>query len=82
MNIIILYYKEMNYGEFNSKFGTKLKYYRLLNGLTQEDLSEKLDVDAHYISDIERGTRNITMKTFYKIASALGVEPYKLFYFD
>ena len=79
---MILYYKEMDYDEFNSKFGTKLKYYRLLNGLTQEDLSEKLDVDAHYISDIERGTRNITMKTFHKIAVALGVEPYKLFYFD
>ena len=55
---------------------------RVRKQLTKEDLSEKLDVDAHYISDIERGTRNITMKTFHKIAVALGVEPYKLFYFD
>jgi transcriptional regulator with XRE-family HTH domain len=72
----------MEYDEFNAKFGTKLKYYRLLQGFTQEDLSERLDVDAHYISDIERGTRNITLKTLYKIACSLNVDPYKLFYFD
>jgi len=72
----------MSYESFNNKFGTRLKYYRLLNGMTQEDLSEKLNVAAHYVSDIERGKRNITLKTLYKIAETLNVEPYKLFYFD
>lgn len=72
----------MNYNDFCIKFGIRLKYYRLLKGLTQEQMAELLNVDAHYISDIERGTRNITFKTLFRIADALDVEIYKLFKFD
>ena len=61
---------------------TMIEYLSTGKKYSIKELSEKLDVDAHYISDIERGTRNITLKTFHKIASALSVEPYKLFYFD
>ncbi len=72
----------MNYYDLCKNFGNKLKYYRLMRGYTQEILAEKLGVDAHYISDIECGTRNITFKTLFRITSALDIEPYKLFKFD
>lgn len=72
----------MNYIELRKNFGNKLKYYRLKNGYTQERLAEKLGVDAHYISDIECGSRNITFRTLAKLIEALEVEPYKLFSFD
>lgn len=72
----------MDYKDFNMNFGIKLKYYRLLKKLTQEQLAEKIEVDSHYISDVERGTRNITLKTLFKLSFALDVEAYKLFYFD
>lgn len=73
---------ENAYNNFLSKFGIKLKYLRLMNNLTQEQLAERLKVDAHYLSDIERGKRNISLKTVYKIATALGVDPEKLFNFS
>lgn len=72
----------MEYNELCVKFGNKLKYYRLMRGYTQEKLAEKLGIDAHYISDIECGLRNITFKTLHRLVSALDVEPYKFFNFD
>lgn len=71
----------MNYDNFLNKFGVKLKYLRLINNLTQEELAERLGVDAHYLSDIECGRRNITLKTVFKIAEALSVDVEKLFSF-
>lgn len=53
----------MEYKDLCVNFGNKLKYYRLMQGYTQEKFAEKLGVDSHYISDIECGTRNITFKT-------------------
>lgn len=53
-----------------------------MKGLTQEQFSEQLKVDTHYLSDIERGRRNISFKTMYKIFSTLGVEPKTLFNFE
>lgn len=76
------YYISMSYNELLNKFGVKLKYLRLMNNMTQEELAEKLEVDSHYLSDIECGRRNITMKTIYKIASTLNVSPEKLFNFN
>lgn len=71
----------MEYNELCQKFGNKLKYYRLMRGYTQEKLAEKLGIDAHYISDIECGSRNITFKTLHRLISALDVELNKLFTF-
>ena len=56
----------MQYEELAKKFGIRLKYYRNMRNLTQEQLSEKIGADVRYISDIERGKRNITFKTLSK----------------
>ena len=72
----------MDYKSLSKRFGNRLKYYRLMQGYTQEKLAEKLGVDSHYVSDIECGTRNITFKTLWKLMTALEVEPSKLFTFD
>ena len=72
----------MDYKSLSKKFGNRLKYYRLMQGYTQEKLAEKLGVDSHYVSDIECGTRNITVKTLWKLMTALEVETSKLFTFD
>ena len=82
MNIRIIYHYRMDYKSLSKKFGNRLKYYRLMQGYTQEKLAEKLGVDSHYVSDIECGTRNITFKTLWKLMTALEVEPSKLFTFD
>lgn len=49
--------------------------------MTQEELAEKLSVDPHYLSDIECGRRNITLKTICKISDALHVGIEQLFIF-
>ncbi len=82
MNTRIIYHYRMDYKSLSKKFGNRLKYYRLMQGYTQEKLAEKLGVDSHYVSDIECGTRNITFKTLWKLMTALEVEPSKLFTFD
>ncbi len=72
----------MSYQDFCKKFGVKFKYYRLLKNLTQEQVAEKIGVNAHYISDIECGRRNITFKTLYKLSTTLGLDVYKIFQFE
>lgn len=72
----------MDQKELLNNFGIKLKYWRLKRNLTQEELAEKLLVAPHYISDIERGRRNITMQTIGRIAEALNIEVVRLFNFS
>jgi transcriptional regulator with XRE-family HTH domain len=49
-----------------------LRQIRLDKHLSQEELSELVGVDRTYISDLERGLRNPSLKTLAKIADALG----------
>lgn len=60
---------------------TKIRYYRELNNMTQEELSQKSGVSRTIISGLENGildtTTNTTMK---KISDALGVGIMELFY--
>lgn len=47
--------------------GDMVKLGRLNKGLTQKDLSEKLKINQNYISDIENGKKNLTLKIINKI---------------
>lgn len=59
--------------------GKRIQAIREKAGLTQEQLEEKTGVNTKYISAIERGQKNVTIKTLDKIANGLGVELYELF---
>ena len=48
--------------------------------MTQEELAEKAGLHRAYFWDIENG-RNISIKTAYKVARALGVKLSELFDF-
>jgi transcriptional regulator with XRE-family HTH domain len=56
------------------KFGSKLQKVRKNKGVTQEELAFKMSMDRTYIGMIERGERNPTIRTLYKIAKALKVD--------
>lgn len=53
--------------------GRRIKSARKARNLTQENLSELIDVTGSYISVIERGVKTPTLDTFIKIANALKV---------
>jgi transcriptional regulator with XRE-family HTH domain len=56
------------------QFGNNLKKIRLLKGLTQEALALDIGFDRTYISLLERGKRNPSLLTLYRIAEYLKVE--------
>lgn len=60
-------------------FGKNLRRHRMEKNLSQERLAELCDLHRTYISDIERGQRNISLGNIEKIATALSIKPYELF---
>jgi len=62
-----------------SLIGTRIKQLRKSRGLSQEELSEKVEMSSKYLSSIERGKENPTLDTFMKLAQALHVEVFELF---
>jgi len=60
------------------KFGQKIKEIRNQKGFSQEVLASKSGLHRTYISDIERGDRNVSIKNIEKIAKALGIKPSEL----
>lgn len=59
--------------DISVKFGKKVKELRLQKKMSQGDLAKVLGVHPTYISGIERGVRNMTLKNIEKLAKALGV---------
>lgn len=52
-------------------YGERLKAFRKEKGLSQEDLGFKSSLHRTYISEVERGRRNISIVNIAKIAKAL-----------
>lgn len=71
----------MQYDELAKNFGIRIKYFRMLRGMTQEELSEKIEISTRYVSDIENGKVNVTLKTMNKIAKCLSIEEWELLKF-
>ena len=55
-------------------YGEKLKDFRKKKGLSQEELGFKSSLHRTYISEVERGRRNISIVNIAKIAKALGMK--------
>lgn len=70
----------MNYNPLFKKLGERIEFLRKKKKMTQEELAEKSGLHRAYFWDIENG-RNISVKTAYKIAQALGVTLSELFDF-
>ena len=59
--------------DISVKLGKKVKEIRLKKHMSQGGLAKILGVHPTYISGIERGLRNMTIKNIEKLAKALGV---------
>ena len=65
-------------GELQQRVGRNLRAYRLDRGWSQETLADKLGVHRTYMGGIERGERNLTLKSVERIAARLRVDPLEL----
>jgi len=65
--------------DIKQKFGLAIKEYRQRNGLSQEELAELSGLHRTYISDVERGERNVSLENIEKIAVALHIKLSDLF---
>lgn len=54
--------------------GANVRRYRKLAGISQEELSHRTGIKRSYISDLERGTRNPSVKALGRIAEAFQIE--------
>ena len=62
----------------NIILANNLKQIRAERGFSQEMLAEKAGLHRTYISLIERGKKNVTLKNIYALATALKCEPQAL----
>lgn len=53
-----------------------IKKYKLLNNMTQKDLSKKLYLDTQYYAQLERGERNFTIEKIAMVCAIfhIGIE--------
>lgn len=51
--------------------GKRIAQYRRRKGMTQEELSEILEITPHYLSALERGLYNIKLEMLVKILNTL-----------
>ncbi|MCC8948221.1 helix-turn-helix transcriptional regulator [Bradyrhizobium sp. Arg62] len=53
--------------------GENVRRLRLVSGISQAKLAERMGVDRAYISGLEKGERNPTVVTVWHLSKALGV---------
>lgn len=58
--------------------GRNVREARQRKGLTQEALALEADMKRSYLSELEAGKRNPTVRALGRLATALGVEPAEL----
>ena len=71
--------KKKGRADIRERFGFAVKARREALGLTQEDLAEKARIHRTYLSDVERGTRNLALLNIERLASALKLSLAELF---
>ena len=68
--------------DINKMLGIRIKKLRCEKNMTQEVLSEKVDVSIKYLGELEHGRGNPTLKQIKKLASALDLKIHELLDFD
>ena len=71
--------KRPRQADIRERFGDAVRARREELGLTQEDLADKAGIHRTYLSDVERGTRNLSLVNIERLASALSMSLVELF---
>ena len=65
-------------GDLQRAFGRNLRAYREAKNLSQEAFADELGFHRTYMGDVERGERNLTLRSVERIAGRIGKEPLTL----
>ena len=66
------------HGDLQRALGENLRTLRVRRGMSQEDFAEFLGVHRTYMGGVERGERNLTLRSVEKLAERLDVDPVSL----
>ena len=66
-------------GDLQRRVGANLRRLRVERGYSQEAFADRLGYHRTYIGGVERGERNLTLRTVERLAAVLGVDPLDLF---
>jgi CheY-like chemotaxis protein/DNA-binding XRE family transcriptional regulator len=69
----------MQSADDQKSFGFSVRFWRELRGFSQEKLGERADLHRTYISDVERGARNLSLQSIARLSRALEVSISTLF---
>ena len=65
-------------GDLQRRLGRNLRSLRVSKSLSQEEFADTLAIHRTYMGGLERGERNVTLKTVERIAGSLGIDPAEL----
>ena len=65
-------------GDLQRALGRNLRAYRTERGLSQEAFAAVLRVHRTYMGGLERGERNLTLRSLERIAQRLDLDPLEL----
>jgi transcriptional regulator with XRE-family HTH domain len=65
-------------GDLQRAVGRNLRAHREAKGFSQEAFADELGVHRTYMGGIERGERNLTLKSLERIAERLKLDPLAL----
>ena len=65
-------------GDLQRRVGANLRAYRERQGFSQEAFAEVVGVHRTYLGGLERGERNLTLKSVERIAATLNLDPLDL----
>jgi transcriptional regulator with XRE-family HTH domain len=71
--------KYLRHSQGVKDFGNKVKYFRKLKGLSQEQLAWETGMEFSQINRIENGVINTSISSAFVIAEALKIEVWELF---
>ncbi|HMT10031.1 MAG TPA: helix-turn-helix transcriptional regulator [Ignavibacteria bacterium] len=54
--------------------GERIRYHRLKQNISQEELSYQSSLDRAFVGRVERGENNISILSLLKISQVLGIE--------
>lgn len=69
----------MEKNDVRSQFGTVVRAWRSQLGISQEELAGRAGLHRTYVSDVERGARNVSLASIDKLAKALEISVSALF---